>query len=72
MPRSEVSLVEDLSQNENVRWILNNSVGDINYKSTLPRLTDAELLFCLRNEYRKSGRERLEFLARKRGLLQKM
>lgn len=36
-------------------WILRNSVGDVNYISTLADLTDEELTYCVEHEIRKSG-----------------
>ena len=57
-----------IEETSNVRWILSNSVNDINFRSALPKLTDEELLFCLRLEIRKGARGRLMAQARKRGL----
>lgn len=45
---------------EEVKWVLQNSADDVNYKAAIPRLTDPELKYCLTYETRKSGRERLE------------
>jgi len=45
---------------ERVKWILQNSADDIDYKATIPTLTDPELKYCLTYETRKSGREQLE------------
>ena len=44
---------------ENVKWILDNSTSDVNYKATIPRLSDAELKYCLKYETRESGRRQL-------------
>ncbi|RLI96821.1 MAG: hypothetical protein DRP00_04810 [Candidatus Aenigmatarchaeota archaeon] len=53
---------------ENVKWILNNSTSDVNYKATIPRLSDAELKYCLKYETRESGRRQLlRELERRRG-----
>jgi len=53
---------------ENVKWILDNSTSDVNYKATIPRLSDAELEYCLRCETRESGRRQLlRELERRRG-----
>jgi len=49
-----------------VGWILNNSVGDVNYNAQLPRLTDEELFYCLAHEERISSIKRLQREARKR------
>lgn len=51
-----------------VGWILRNSAGDINYITNIPNLTDAELLYCILNENRQSGLQKLKAEARKRGL----
>ncbi|OPY62250.1 MAG: Chromosome-partitioning protein Spo0J [Pelotomaculum sp. PtaU1.Bin065] len=51
-----------------VGWILHNSVGDINYDTNIPRLTDDELIHCLRHEERKSGLTKLMAEARRRGI----
>lgn len=53
---------------DRVRWILNCSVGDSNFDSKIPKLTDEELIYCLRNENRKSGLQKLRAEARKRGM----
>jgi len=45
---------------ESVKWILNVSVDDVNYRTTVPRLTDAELEYCLQHETRTGGRQQLE------------
>lgn len=45
---------------DRVKWILNNSAMDINYRMNIPRLTDAELEYCLKHETRVSGRKHLE------------
>ncbi len=52
----------------NVDWILSNSVGDINYNTAIPKLTDEELLYCIENEKRSSGLRKLQAEARRRGL----
>lgn len=52
----------------NINWVLRNSTSDINYKDAIPKLTDAELRYCLENEHRKSGHARLEREAKKRNL----
>jgi hypothetical protein len=52
----------------NINWVLCNSTSDINYKDAIPKLTDAELRYCLANEPRKSGLTRLEREAKKRNL----
>lgn len=59
---------EDVSNSENVRWIINNSCNDVNYKSAIPKLTKEELLYCLKAENRKSGIKQLKAEANKRGL----
>lgn len=53
---------------ETVNWVLNNSVEDVNYDSAVQKLTDAELVYCYRNESRKSAREKLAAEARRRGM----
>lgn len=57
---------EGLSRN--IGWILHNSAEDVNFKSQLPRLTDEELVFCLRNETRKTALRQLKREAKKRGM----
>jgi hypothetical protein len=49
-----------------INWILNNSVGDVNYNAQLPHLTDDELFYCLVHEKRISNIRRLQREARKR------
>lgn len=56
------------SEINNVEWILGCTVGDVNYEAALSRLTDDELLYCLKCETRKTGRSRLRAEARRRGL----
>jgi len=50
-----------------VRWVLNNSVLDIGYRTNVPKLTDLDLLYCLLHEERKSGQSQLQREARRRG-----
>lgn len=50
----------------NTDWILNNSVGDVNYSAQLPCLTDDELFYCLAHEKRISSIRKLQREARKR------
>ena len=55
---------------ENVKWILHNSTSAVSYKAVVPRLTDAELEYCLRYETRESGRRRLlRELERRKGTI---
>lgn len=56
------------SEIKNVEWVLGCSVGDMNYEAALSRLTDDELLYCLKCETRKTGRSRLRAEAHRRGL----
>jgi len=58
----------DETLHPNVGWILQNSCGDINYKTNIPNLTDEELLYCIKKETRTSGLRQLEAEARRRGL----
>lgn len=51
-----------------IDWILKCLVGDVNYDSNIPLLTDDELLYCLRHEKRKGGLQKLRAEARKRGI----
>lgn len=51
---------------DNVKWILRNSTGDINYQTTIPLLTDEELEYCLEHEKRKTGLRQLETEKRRR------
>jgi len=51
---------------DNVKWILRNSTGDINYQTTIPLLTDEELAYCLEHEKRKTGLRQLETETRRR------
>ena len=53
---------------EAVRWVLGCSVGDVNWRNAVPRLTDEELRYCLERETRKTARKRLLAEARRRGL----
>jgi len=48
--------------------ILNCSCGDLNYISAIPRLSDDTLRYCLENEKRKSGLQRLRAEAKHRKL----
>lgn len=57
---------EDFSRSEAVRWILYCAVSDPNWHNAVPRLTDAELDFCLQNIRTKSGRTALERELRRR------
>lgn len=50
----------------NVPWIITVSVDDINYKTTLPRLTDEELEICFKMETRITSLQRLEGEKRRR------
>lgn len=52
----------------NVSWILNCSVGDVNWTTALRRLTDDELRYCLEHERRATALRRLRAEARRRGL----
>ena len=53
---------------ETVNWVLNNSVEDGNYDSAVKKLTDAELIYCYKQETRKSSKEKLAAEARRRGM----
>ena len=57
-PDMDRDIAEDVVS-ENVKWILDNSTSDVNYKATIPRLSDAELEYCLKYETRESGRRQL-------------
>jgi len=52
----------------NTGWILSNSCNDCNYDSNIPKLTDAELLYCVENEKRKTGLRKLLKEIKKREL----
>lgn len=52
----------------NVGWILNNSCGDGNYKSNIPRLSDEALLYCFYYEKRASGHRKLKAEVKKRNM----
>ncbi|MDI6872515.1 MAG: hypothetical protein QME79_14415 [Bacillota bacterium] len=47
-------------------WITHNSASDVNYAATIPELSDAELLYCLAQETRASGRVQLKREIRRR------
>lgn len=49
-------------------WILKNSVSDTNYRAYISRLSDDELLYCIRNERRTTGLRQLLVEAKRRGL----
>ena len=53
---------------QNVRGILNCSVGDVNYDVALKRLSNEELEYCLAHESRKTGIKKLKSQAKKNGL----
>lgn len=55
-------------ESEAVRWVLYCSVCDGNWKSALRRLTNEEIGYCLARMKKKTGRQALLRLARKRGL----
>lgn len=57
-----------MDNSKRVENILNVSISDVNYRITLPMLTDQELLYCIANEKRKSSLTKLKSLARKRSL----
>jgi hypothetical protein len=57
-----------MRDSQNIGWILRNSCNDPNYDSNIPKLTDEELLYCIRNEHRKSGLRKLLREAKKRKL----
>ena len=57
-----------MEASEAVRWVLGCSVGDINWRNAVARLTDEELRSCLAREDRKTARKRLFAEARRRGL----
>jgi len=63
-------LIEELEREKPDRtsWILNCSVGDVNYDCNIPKLTDDELIHCLKYEDRKSGQQKLKAEARRRGI----
>lgn len=63
-PKAEPPL-ETLDRTE---WILKNSCSDINYRTTVPELTDEELIYCLKHEKRTTGLKLLVAEARKRGI----
>jgi len=50
----------------NIGWIITVSVDDVNYKSSLPRLTDEELDLCFQMETRKTSLQRLRGEKRRR------
>jgi hypothetical protein len=66
---AEFDLDKDVAEglvSDNVKWILRNSTGDINYQTTIPLLTDEELKYCLEHEKRKTGLRQLETEKRRR------
>jgi len=58
----------DENVSQNVSWILHTSVDDVNYKGALERLTDDEIVYCLKKETRTSSLKKLKSQAKKRGL----
>ena len=52
----------------NVRWILHCSVGDVNWRLALKRLSEEELTYCLEHERRATAQRYLQAEARRRGL----
>lgn len=60
-----VKLPPDVSK-EAISWSLHNSVDDPGYQPA--KLTNAELIFCLEHEIRKTGLAKLKREAKKRGI----
>lgn len=55
---------------DRIAWILHNNAGDVSYRATIPKLTDEELLHCLKYDTRKSGLRQLRAEALRRRLLE--
>ncbi|MGE5551490.1 MAG: hypothetical protein ACM3ZC_13340 [Bacteroidota bacterium] len=60
---------EHISNRENVSWIFHCAVSDLNWETHMKRLTDEELLYCVKH-YRltKTGVAKMRAEARRRGL----
>lgn len=52
-----------------IRWVLYTPVSDVNWQLNADRLTDEELLYCLRYARGSTRIKKLEALARKRGII---
>ena len=63
-----IEIQAGLAERTTVRWILNNSCSDINYKTNIPKLTFEELAYCVQHEKRVSGLRCLIAEARRRGI----